>query len=711
MLFNHLLKRSLPTLGMISLLSPVSVATVGAELEEVIVNAEFRERDVLSLGNSISVVDSATIAARSATHIDQLLNTVPNVNYASGASRGRFFQIRGIGERSQFVDPVNPSVGLVIDGIDFTGLGLAANTLDIAQVEVLRGPQGTLFGANGLAGMINMTSQAPAESFTMEVGADVAEYDTHILSALVSGPLSPKVRYRLSAQSQTSDGYVENDYLQRDDTNNIDEVNVRGRLQIDASEDLTLDIFGFYTDADNGYDVFSLTNTRTTLSDQPGWDRQESIAGSIKALWSGAQAWSVSSILSFADSDTEYGYDEDWAFVGFHPDGYSSTDNYQRERDTLSLDLRALSAPDHALFDGRSEWVLGLYARSEEQSLTRRATFASDFDTENYALYGQLDTTLAPRWGLITGVRVELREADYSDTLGVNSDDDDSFWGGRAVLEFQVTPDTLLYASISRGYKAGGINGQAISASETNSDITPDQFLFDSEYLWNYELGAKGNWLDERLQFQLAVFYQDREDVQAKQSLFNPADFSFDDFLTNAASGATLGLEAEFSYSPAEQLRVFGSVGLLDAEFEDFVSSAHVDARDDYTGASFAPVDLDGRDLAHAPNFQYLLGAELNLTSSWFLRLELEAKDAFYFSNSHDERSSAHELVNARVGYRAADWEVALWGRNLTDEDYYSRGFYFSNQFGNNPANGYAPEPYYQLGEPQIVGVSGKYSF
>ncbi len=120
---------------------------------------------------------------------------------------------------------------------------------------------------------------------------------------------------------------------------------------------------------------------------------------------------------------------------------------------------------------------------------------------------------------------------------------------------------------------------------------------------------------------------------------------------------------------------------------------------------------MRGRDLAHAPNYQYLLGTEFDLTERWFARLELEARDAFYFSNSHDERSTAYHLFNARLGYRAAEWEVALWGRNLADEDYYGRGFYFSNQFGNNPDNGYAPEPYYQFGEPRVIGVSGKYSF
>ncbi len=565
MFSNEFFTRAAFQTGMLSLIFSTGVVAAGAELEEVVVNAEFRGRDVLTLGNSVSVVDSGTIAARSATHIDQLLNTVPNVNYASGASRGRFFQIRGIGERSQFVDPVNPSVGLVIDGIDFTGLGLAANTLDIAQVEVLRGPQGTLFGANGLAGMINMSSEAPASSFTMEVGADVAEYDTRVLHARVSGPLGKKVRYRLSGQSHTSDGYIQNDYLQRDDTNNIDEVALRGRLQIDASDDLALDLFGFYTDVDNGYDAFSLTNTRTTLSDQPGRDRQESVAGSVKAVWSGARAYALSSVLSFAESDTEYGYDEDWTFAGFHPDGYNSADNYRRERDTASLDLRALSAPGGGLFDGRSDWVMGLYARSERESLDRRATFGSRFDTENYAFYGQLDTALAPRWGLVTGARVERREAEYQDSLAVSSDTGESLWGGRAVLEFQATPETLLYASVSRGYKAGGVNGQIISASATNPSISSDRFAFDTEYLWNYELGVKGNWLDERLQVQLALFYQDRKDVQAKQSIFNPADFSFDDFLANAAAGEAVGLEAEVSYSPGDRVRVFGSVGLLDA--------------------------------------------------------------------------------------------------------------------------------------------------
>jgi len=227
----------------------------------------------------------------------------------------------------------------------------------------------------------------------------------------------------------------------------------------------------------------------------------------------------------------------------------------------------------------------------------------------------------------------------------------------------------------------------------------------------NYELGLKGAWLDNRLQAQLAAFYQDRSDVQAKQSIFNPSDFSFDDYLTNAAGGETTGLEVELNYQARDTVRLFMSAGWLNAEFRDFVSSAHVDARDDYSGIALAPVDLDGRDVAQAPNYQFFTGTEISLLPQLVLRLEVEGKDSYYFSNSHDAKSPAYELLNARLTYSADNWQVALWGRNLTDEDYETRGFYFSNQFGNNPANGYAPETYTQLGEPRVAGVSGTYTF
>ncbi|HEY8568379.1 TonB-dependent receptor [Microbulbifer sp.] len=697
-------------IGLIASAGASIVVAEPAALEEVTVTSQLREHTQLDTPTSVSVLNSAAIEARGATNLEQLLNLAPNVNFASGASRGRFVQIRGIGERSQFIDPVNPSVGLIVDGIDFTGLGLAASTLDMQQVEILRGPQGTVYGANALAGLVSMTSNAPANETFARVSAEAAQYGSHTLSAVTSGPLSEQLGYRFAVQNQQSDGYVHNRYLGRDDTNNLDETVARGKLRYQANDDLQLDFTLFYLDADNGYDAFTLDNSRNTLSDQPGWDRQETLAGAVSGLWTGNNLFTLKSVLSAASSDTEYGYDEDWTYVGFHPWEYSSTDNYLRDRDNLSVDIRAISTEASRLFGDSTGWVVGVYLRSEEEALVRNASFASQFDTDNAAIYGQLNTALSDRLELITGLRLEQRRAVYEDSLAVADSTDENLWGGNITLQFSAANNTLVYGTLSRGYKAGGVNGRIISASASNPAIGSDTFLFDTEHMLNYELGIKGDWLENRLQAQLAAFYQDRSDVQAKQSIFDPEDFSFDDYLTNAAGGRTTGVEAEVNYQASDALRLFASAGWLNAEFEDFISSAHVDARDDYTG-EVTPISLNGRDLAHAPNYQFFTGAEFALTQNLSARLELEGKDDFYFSNSHDEKSTAYELVNARLTYRGDSWDVSLWGRNLTNEVVYTRGFYFSNQFGNNPANGYAPEAYYQLGEPRIAGVSASYTF
>ena len=680
-------------------------------MEEMVVSSQFRDSKLLDLASTVSVFDGATISARGANNIEQLLNLAPNVNFSAGASRGRFFQIRGIGERSQFIDPVSPSVGLIIDGIDFSGLGLAASTLDIAQVEVLRGPQGTVYGANALAGLISMTSQAPTTEPMVKVSAEVAEYNSQTLAVVASGPLSERVGYRVAVQKQQSDGYIENTYLGKDDVNNIDESVLRGKLNFAASDDLQMDFTFLYLDADNGYDAFSLYNNRETQSDQPGTDAQETFAASMITRWSGSELFSLETVLSLANSETEYGYDEDWVYVGFHPDEYSSVDNYQRDKDNISADVRFISTDASALFNGSSSWVVGVYLRQEDEDLERNASFTSQFETENAAVYGQLRSRLSDKVDLVSGLRFEKRDADYSDSLLVNSNKDEDLWGGNLTLEYRYAENKLVYGTISRGYKAGGVNGRIISAAATNPDISSDMYEFDTEHMINYELGMKGSWLDSRLQAQVAVFYQDRSEVQAKQSIFDPNDFSFDDFLVNAAGGETTGVEVELNYLASGRLRFFAAAGLLNAEFDGFNSQSHVDAKDDINGGALAPVSLDGREVAHAPKYQFFVGSEVSLMANLILRVELEGKDEFYFSNSHNQKSTAYELVNTRLTYIGSNWDVSLWGRNLNDEDYETRGFYFSNAFGNNPANGYAPETYTQLGEPRVIGVSASYTF
>ena len=265
----------------------------------------------------------------------------------------------------------------------------------------------------------------------------------------------------------------------------------------------------------------------------------------------------------------------------------------------------------------------------------------------------------------------------------------------------------MLYGLISRGYKGDGINAQIISAAQLDPSISPSVFEFEAEKLINYEIGAKMRLLENTLQIQAAAFYQDRKNAQLKQSIFNSNDFSFDDYLDNS-SADSIGFEIETLYLPTEQLSLYASIGFLDAEFVDFLSLSHVDAQ---TLADGSSTNLDGRDVAHSPNYQFTLGGEYQLSSHWSIGLDVEGKDEFYFSNTHNERSERYELIHTRLDFTTEQWSVSLWARNLTDEDVETRGFYFSNEFGNNPSNGYTPEAYTQLGEPRLVGISARYEW
>ncbi|MFT5259963.1 MAG: iron complex outermembrane receptor protein, partial [Gammaproteobacteria bacterium] len=336
-------------LSLTALICGSSLAAADSAIEEVIVTSGFRDATLTETLASATVFNSETIAQRQAQHLEQLLNLAPNVNFSSGASRGRFIQIRGIGERSQFIEPLNPSVGMLVDGIDFTGIAGAATTMDIKQVEILRGPQGTLYGANALAGLINLASNQPTEQTEGGFSVTVGNHNSQTVVGALGGSLARDVNYRVAAQSHTSDGYITNDFLKRYDTDNIDELSFRSIFDWQASDNLALKLTAFHVDADNGYDGFSLDNTRHTLSDKPGHDRQKSTAFALQSIWEGNQQFNVVSLISFADSDLEYGYDEDWAFpaicAGQDCEGweYNSEDNYIRDRDNASVDVKLVS--------------------------------------------------------------------------------------------------------------------------------------------------------------------------------------------------------------------------------------------------------------------------------------------------------------------------------------------------------------------------------
>lgn len=681
-------------------LSPYAFADHdGVHLPAMVVSADFRPATAQETPISLTTIDDEIIESRGAQHLEDILNLAPNVNISSGASRGQYFQIRGIGERSQFKAPINPSVGLIIDGIDFSRSGGAATLFDIEQVEILRGPQGTQYGTNALAGVITMQSKQPTEELEIHIETGIAEYNTHNLGVAVGGTLvENKLLGRVSIHSHQSDGYMENNFLNRDNTQGRDEITARGQLTWLASDDLKIDLNILHLSIDNGYDAFTFDNSRTSFTDYPGQDKQDTNAFALKTDWRASDAVQLQSTITYVHSDLTYGYDADWGYAGqvVPPQNlsytYAGTDEFNRKRKNYSLELKALSNEDGRIFNNSTDWVIGAYYLSQEEKLDRNGLFASfgddfldsKYDTENTAIFAQLDTYLTDKLTFISGLRVEHFSADYdayeshtfraSGTL--NDSVSENLFGGKLGLNYQLNDDQLLFTSISRGYKSGGVN--------SDSRISLEQRTFDTEYLWGFEAGIKSLWLEGSLRTNLAFFYSLREDAQVTSSIdIGP---KFITFQTNAAKGKNYGIEADLDWSITNQWRVFASLGLLQASF------------DKYDNPNPGSNDIEGRRQAHAPAYQFSLGSEVNFAQNWTFRANIEGKDEFYFSNSHDSKSHSYAIVNSSIDYQQGDWKVTLWGKNLFDKEYATRGFSFDNGQGDNT--------YTQLGDPRVVGVN-----
>jgi outer membrane receptor protein involved in Fe transport len=328
-----------------------------------------------------------------------------------------------------------------------------------------------------------------------------------------------------------------------------------------------------------------------------------------------------------------------------------------------------------------------------------------------------MDLPLTKAWTFVAGLRYETRDWNYDDNVegDSRSSDDDSFWGGKAALEYHAESGTLLYGLVSRGYKAGGYNSALASKipdlEQDGIFIPPENLVFGSETMWNYELGLKGSWLEDTLTLSAALFYQNRDDMQVKQSIVIPMDpassacpCNFVDSLQNAAGGTNKGLEIEGNWQVSDNIKLFGSLGLLDTKYKDYLSYSHTDA-DLENGL---PYDMSGRAQAHAPETQYSIGAQFFFFQNWFAQVDIEGKSEAYASANHNEKLGGYTLLNLRLAYETERWSLAVWGRNLTDKDVQTRGF---GGFGNDPRKLYETEAYYQLGEPRVYGITGMVYF
>jgi hypothetical protein len=672
----------------------------GLDLETLVVTGDLWGSPIQQIAASATILDRDVLQSNGVRHLGDLINGIPNVTTIGGTSRPRFFQIRGIGENSQFEgETPDSSVRFLVDDLDFTGLGMVGSTFDVSQVEVLRGPQAGAFGANAAGGLIRMVTNAPTPFWTGMAETTAGQDSLWASGFAVGGPLLKRnpeeLMMRLSVEHSQSDGFRRNQTL-NEDTNARDEWMTRLRTIWNPTADLSIDSTFFYANQDNGYDEFALDNNGwDTFSDEPGRDEQESIAGSVRATFDGWQGLRFSSASSLGSVDSLYSYDQDWtnaSYVGFS--------ELNRERVTFNQEFRLDSAEDAESIGMIDRWTLGTFFSvvnedgfNTDTNPGRVNSLETDYTSQNLAIFGQAAHDLDDRNRIVLGLRAEHIEIDGSGEeredgsfkTAVNAEYDDILFGGKIAYEYDLNDDVMAFVSATLGYKSGGINNDA-----RINIAGGDPLSYDTETLWNYEIGLRGDALEDKLKCSLTAFYTMRRDSQIRDSAGLGGDYRY--FTDNGDDSVIYGAEAEGIYQLFGDWSLHGSLALMGSELERFTLS------NGNPGG--------GGRLPNAPSYGYSIGLRYQPEEGFFGNLELLGRDAYLESMSNAEERSSFDVLNTSIGYRHEQWSITLWARNLLDESYDKRVFFFGNEDPN-----YAPTRYTSAADPRQIGVTARYEF
>jgi outer membrane receptor protein involved in Fe transport len=728
-------------MGLIAAAVPASaVASTAAEvsdspeLQEIVVTATLRSTPAIDVPASVTVLSGQTLRDAGRANFEDVLGLIPNLNWAGDTSLPRYFQLRGIGELEQYQGAPNPSVGYLIDDVDFSGLGTAGTLYDIDQVDVLRGPQPTRYGASALGGLIYLKSAEPTDRLYGRVDLDGGDYGTNSQGAVISGPVEAlDSGFRLAVQRYYSDGYYRNLYLNRDDTNRLDEYTYRAKWAYTPSDRLRIELTAMQVNVDNGYDAYAIDNSRNTESDQPGVDSQHSTGVSLRAHYLAGDTVGLTAIATYARSVIKYSYDGDWGNPSLWAPVatvYQASEIQNRDRTTKTLELRLGTESTRGF-----GWLTGFYLNQLDESLTDLSLYDyqplgspldpaydqsnnvidSGYRARNVALFGELDGDLAADLSGSAGLRGERWSASYQGTttefLGTDTgytggpvtptsilsvtpavlNPSNDLWGGHLSLTYEPGPGRSLYATVVRGYKAGGFN--------LSQGLLPGQLSFNPETDVNLETGYKADLDDHRLTINADVFYLHRNDAQIKTSFqsdpSNPDAFTF--YTGNAASGRNYGLESELAWRAADRVTLGGDLGLLQTHFENFEQQGPA-------GATLVSVS---RELPNAPHWQAAVNGSYRDPRGPFARIDVTGMGGYYFDLPPNfTTSKPYGLLHAKIGWETARWSAHLSGRNLLDKRYPVRGFYF----GDVPPN-FPNEVYVQLGDPRTFVASVSVNF
>ena len=688
-----------------------------APLEEVVVTAQKRAGNLQDTPIAISAVTGDAIEKLNIDDIGAIAAANPSLVYSEAGGEAQLY-IRGIGSNI-FNIGADQSVATHIDGV-YTGranMGLT-QFLDIDRVEILRGPQGTLYGRNATGGAINIISRAPTDEFEGYVSGLVGSFDRIDVRGAVAGPITENLSGRLAVRRLKDDGYTEDlDPQGGDKVDDNDLAALRGSLRW-KSDVLTATLIAEYSEFENGNtSIFPIDNTglAESLGAKPNRDIHKTYNNTPSFHeW---ETGGVTGILDWAVTDTTnlnltVGY-RDW-----DSDFLFNTDGTEIEitRTTLSYASEQLSAELRLSGEsGWGRWLVGAYWFDEDKYgalglvrsgftppavlVPRSFIFRAEGTGEATALFGQVDFKLADTWTLSAGLRYsDEKKGDFlrqstllpdNELLGLftpNPIPDATpastrrvsrswdAWTPRVGLEFRPSDDRLFYLTYSEGFKSGGFNDLSV--------VNPP---FDPELVDSIEVGAKTEWLGGRLRANASAFYYDYTDLQV--SVFASVGSITTTFTTNAAEATVQGLELDLVAKVTESLDIAASLAVLDATYDRFVTpygsctavNVALDAR--CAGRVGLPrlIDAAGNRLNNAPEFKGSVSAtyRFDLSGGGSISLQGAAhhQGRVYFlpANTTVMSQSSYTLVDARIGYEneSGDLAVGAFVKNLADEDYF----------------------------------------
>ena len=676
--------------------------TDDATLATVTVSAHRRDESALEVPVALDVVRHDELSARLIDSLSDLSLAVPSLQVADNTSIQTVY-IRGVGGGGRNVG-FDTRAGVYLDGV-YIGTPPAADALlfDLARVEVLRGPQGYLYGQNTVSGAINLITRAPGERFESAVRMGLGSDDELRSAAMLNLPIDASVRLKLAASARRHDGTIDN--VTRDEkVGDLDDRALRAQLRLLPDARTTLDFSADYAVQESdkvggearsgpfgaltppspaGMQAFVTDDNRT----ERDLYRNGGVAATIEHR-SGERRFT--SITAYRDSYRLWHADVD----------HSALDllglNYHDDYETFSQELRVASADPMR----RGRYVAGLFVSMMDASNQRRLLGGTDgfligldpaqaqtvdslaeVVTQSYALFGAYDYALTPLWTLNTGARLTLsrKALDISQSsqgqAGINFAiaELDGYHDTRE--ETALTPmlgltrhlgdQTMLYIRYARGAKSGGFNADFITVPALATGIE-----FDEETADSFELGFKALGFDQRLSAALALFLSDYQDYQVSQFVPVPGSDppSIQPTLTNAGKVRSYGAELTLSALPQTKLRIDLDLAWLHAQYRSFEDGGGPGVDYDGNRTEYAPRLSAGLSIDYGTPLAWPSGSEWFVRPSWSYRSEQYSAA----SNAPLFRVGSRSLIDARIGLRSQHnrWEIALYGRNLADETY-----------------------------------------